>query len=110
MGNDLKPGSLYTYTHNYKSGGFTQVLVCFDKHVKTRAMFQRITNYFDNNPFHIDYIKNHNSNCYLMSRSLIRVTPDILPDNINNAIKDWFYQYTQDNNLTDFSNEWWPKT
>ena len=29
---------------------------------------------------------------------------------INNAIKDWFYQYTQDNNLTDFSNEWWPKT
>lgn len=109
MGNDLKPGSLYTYTHYYSGGGFTQVLVCFDKHAKSRAIFRHLTNCFDNNVLHLNNSSTSNT-CYLISRALIRVTPDMLPDNINLAIKDWFYRYTEDNNLTDFSNEWWPKT
>lgn len=106
MGNDLKPGALYTYTHYYNGGGFTQVLVCFDKHVKTRAMFLHLTNCFDDNPLHLSY---SDVKCYLISRALIRVVPSMLPDHINKVITDWFYQYTLDNNLTDFTNEWWPK-
>lgn len=107
MNNDLKPGSLYTYTYNYKSGGYTQVLLMFKGHVKTRATFEEMTSNFNDDSLCIDYKRV--TSCYLTSRSLIRLTPDMLPLHINEAISDWFNRYSQDNQHN-FSNEWWPNT
>ena len=107
MGNDLQPGKLYTYTYSYKSGGYTQILLMFKTHVKSRATFECITSHFNDDPLSISYIRN--TNCYLTSKALIRLTPDMLPSYINKAISDWLYLYTQDNQH-DFSNEWWPNT
>lgn len=107
MGNDLQPGKLYTYTYSYKSGGYTQILLMFKNHVKSRAIFEEITTIFNDDPSTID--NSRSNSCYLTSRSLIRLTPEMLPTHINKAISDWFYRYTQDNKHN-FYNEWWPNT
>lgn len=106
MGKNLEHGKLYTYTYSYQSGSQSQYLLMFDKHVKKIAIFKQLSSCLTDNPLCIKY---HKTTCYLLNRILIRITPDMLPDNINNAITDWFYEYTLENNLTDFTNEWWPK-
>jgi hypothetical protein len=104
MGNDLKPGALYTYTYSYKSGGQTQYLLMFQEHMKARANFRHLSSNFSGNPLSIRYQKDNK--CYLLSRILIKVTPEMLTPRLNVAITDWFRDYNRDNPSEVIDNEW----